>query len=252
MNDSQRNVAILAAFSVCLIAASAAFVHRQLNPPRETDDLETLLAVRSDPRNLAPIEAPKLEAPAQAILDRDLFGPLVEVPESEEPESEPEPMAYRGGGYDYPSPAPWALPPAAYGALPPAEPGAWSGTPLPPQPDLSSPPKPPTDFGGAAPKPEAKKPGMSLTVTGVGGSGADRRVLVEDTETGRSEWVRPGGRAFGYEVDYATDRGAVVSRQGRSYVLELGANKPAEKPAAAEAPSAPDEAAPAADAGKEM
>ncbi len=85
---------------------------------------------------------------------------------------------------------------------------------------------------------------MALSVTGVGGSGRDRRVLVEDTATGRSEWVRPGGRAFGYQVDYATDRGAVVSKQGRSYVLELGANKPRETGAKAEGTggSAPQEA----------
>jgi hypothetical protein len=86
--------------------------------------------------------------------------------------------------------------------------------------------------------PEAKSdPGPGVSITGVAGSGGAVKVLVENDRTGESRWVAPGGRAFGYSVDYVTPRGGVVSKDGRSQVLELGQNKKAEQPPPAAAKS---------------
>jgi len=240
---------MLAAFSACLVTVSGAYVWRQLNPAPQSD-VTQVLAPTTDPRYLPPIEAPKLDAPYQRIADRDLFKPLpaseaeAKKQQDQLKENEKRRAAARAGGGAgaYVGPE-WELPlPMAYGPVvgwgpPSATWGPATG---------AQPPRPPMASAGAPatstvmpPERPAGPAAAVVSVTGVAkGSDGRQRVLVTDNASGRSTWVEPGGRAFGYTVDYATERGGVLSKQDRTYVLGLGENVPAAKaPEKAPAPS---------------
>ncbi len=68
---------------------------------------------------------------------------------------------------------------------------------------------------------------IEVAITGVIVGGKTARVLVESNPLGQAQWVDVPGEAFGYRVRYATVRGAVLEKDGRTYVLVLGANKKA-------------------------
>lgn len=50
--------------------------------------------------------------------------------------------------------------------------------------------------------------------------------LLVSKSTGNSRWVKPGESAFGYTLEYATTRGAVLESGGQRYVLQLGEGRP--------------------------
>ncbi len=53
-------------------------------------------------------------------------------------------------------------------------------------------------------------------------SGDRVSALIVRMDTGARRWVDQGGSAFGYTLDYANLKGAVLEANGRYYVLELG------------------------------
>lgn len=230
MTETRRNVLVLVSFVVCLGTVSAYYAIRELRPESDRD-YGSVLGTRTDPRDLPPITPPKLENPYRQIADRNLFRPLAKEPEQPAAETAggsrgaSRPSAGSGGAW---------VPPDAGLFVPPAGPAPWTGEttqplatepPRPPSPRIEPPDTPAPEVGtGPAP--------ATVAITGVGGSGGDLRVLVEDNATGQSRWVKPGGTAFGYRVDYVTGHGGVVSKDGRSYVLGVGENKPPAKPPA--------------------
>lgn len=76
-------------------------------------------------------------------------------------------------------------------------------------------------FGGAMGTPKA----IDVAITGIVLGRKTVRALVESNSSGESEWVDVPGTAYGYSVRYVTLRGAVLEKDGRTYVLLLGANK---------------------------
>jgi len=240
VTDQRRNVLILVAFSACLVIVSGAYVWRQLSPTAEAD-VAQVLAPTTDPKYLPPIEAPKLDAPYRQIADRNLFRPLpaaeAEAKKQEERQKEAERQraaARAGGGGGAFEGTAWELPPPlAYGpaigwAPPPATWGPATGL-QPPQPPMRPAGEPGTSTMMPPERP-AGPPATTVSVSGVvTGSDGRKRVLVSDNASGRSTWVEPGGRAFGYTVDYATERGSVLTKRDRTYVLGLGENKPVAK-----------------------
>lgn len=66
---------------------------------------------------------------------------------------------------------------------------------------------------------------VAITAVIVGGKTA--RALVESNSLGQSQWTDVPGEAFGYRIRYATVKGAVLEKDGRTYVLILGANRKA-------------------------
>ncbi|MBD3175284.1 MAG: hypothetical protein GF320_08885 [Armatimonadia bacterium] len=105
-------------------------------------------------------------------------------------------------------PEPTPAPPHTPGPEPPGEP--------PSQPPTSAP---------ATPDVTVVEP-LQVYVAAVVGSGSRMRVLVVHRESGQRRWVAVGETAFGYRVDMATLKGAVLSKDGREYVVELGEGRP--------------------------
>jgi hypothetical protein len=255
VNDDKRNVLLLAAFSACLLTMCGILVVWQLRVPNQAEG-STVLGSDVSPGDLPPLDPPKLEGPYRAIADRNLFRNDAKLPQPTDAKASggARQNVYRdggggfaggGGGVEWIPPAPAGLwmPPSLSG---PAPSTAWS-------PPASGPPRPPMDSDPGAAPPGPRLPrspadsGPNVAITGIAGSGGAVRVLVENRATGETEWVAPGGKAFGYSVDYVTPQGGVVSKEGRSQVLGLGQNKKSESPPAASAKSgssAP-EAAPA-------
>lgn len=165
---------------------------------------------------------------------RNLFRPLqLEAPRGKEQAapaatSAPPPA---GGGWYPPYTVPY-IPPAYVGGFTPAPglPGAGGDGGQPGETDTAEPkPEPPQP-----PKPDAA--GIAVTALSTGPSGV--RVLVEDLETHRSQWVSSGGAAFGYTLERATAKGGLFSKGGRYYALGLGDGKSG-KPVPSATPPAP-------------
>lgn len=105
--------------------------------------------------------------------------------------------------------------------------------PTPPKPDVDARPPttpPPTGDGTLLPPAQVAPPptppaAIDVAITGVIVGGKTVRVLVESNSLTQSQWVDVPGEAFGYQVKYATVRGAVLEKGERTYVLVLGANK---------------------------
>ncbi len=66
---------------------------------------------------------------------------------------------------------------------------------------------------------------IDVAITGIVLGRKTTRALVESNASGESEWVDVPGDAYGYTVRYVTLKGAVLEKDGRTYVLLLGANK---------------------------
>jgi hypothetical protein len=251
MKSDRWNVYLLAIFTACLVCTAGIVTYMQLRPADDDNALDELLIGQISPEDQPPISAPGLEAPDEGIVSRDLFAPVIREPKVTEANQEGvrgqtatmEPLdnswippmvggfpAVPGGvtGWTSPQPAP-QIP--TYGPSAPA-------TLPPPVPMAASSPAPPERTRAVEPR---------IAVTGVTSSGGSTRVLVEDVNTGKRSWVAPGDSAYGFRVDYATGRGAVVSREGKSQVLRVGENKPTgaaeTKPAGSSQPASP--AAPA-------
>lgn len=69
---------------------------------------------------------------------------------------------------------------------------------------------------------------IDVYVAAIVGSGNELRLLVVHPESKQRRWVAVGETVFGYRVDLATLRGAILSRDGRQYALELGKGRPTE------------------------
>jgi hypothetical protein len=94
----------------------------------------------------------------------------------------------------------------------------------------SNPPPTPGGGGESGPPNQVAPPptpaaAIDVAITGVIVGGKAIRVLVESNSLSQSQWVDVPGEAFGYQVKYATVRGAVLEKDKRTYVLVLGANK---------------------------
>jgi len=68
---------------------------------------------------------------------------------------------------------------------------------------------------------EAQACGISIAAVVRGHDGL--RVLVQDGTSGDALWASVGDTVFGYEVELITSRGALVRKDDRNYVLQLGA-----------------------------
>lgn len=250
MSDHQRNLYILIGSVVCVALGVVTYLWVSLSRPPARDE-GGVLGASLHPLDMPPIQAPKLERRYQGIVERNFFKPLEgEVPVEPETESAPPPEEPRQAARPSRS-----SPSVVYGA--PAFPDLYAPMPgisfygpsagLPSvdwQEPLTSPPQPPAPMDPSSPtagqpqKGPTGPPAADVAVTAVVRGGDGRaRVLVEDNATGESKWVEPGGRAFGYRVDYATEKGSVLTRDGRQYVLGVGENKPAAAPKADVAPT---------------
>lgn len=174
------------------------------------------------------VEFPVVRAP------RNLFRPLqLEAPRSKEPTAAaPPPTNAPVSGAWYP---PYTMPyiPPAYGS------GFVPASGLPRSDGGEAPPGEPAKAASAPeraqpPQPDAAQ--IAVTALSTGPSGV--RVLVEDLETHRSQWVSSGGTAFGYTLERATTKGGLFSKGGRYYAVGLGDGKSG-KPVPSAAPPAP-------------
>lgn len=66
---------------------------------------------------------------------------------------------------------------------------------------------------------------IDVAITGVVLGGKTARALVWSNPEETSKWIDVPGEAFGYQVRYVTIKGAILEKEGRMYVLLLGANK---------------------------
>jgi len=175
---------------------------------------------------------------------RNLFRPLqLEAPRTKEQAAPATTSANpsAGGGWYPPYTVPY-IPPAYVGGFTPASglPGAGGAGGQPGEPSKAEPkPEPPQP-----PKPDAA--GIAVTALSTGASGT--RALVEDLATRRSQWVSPGGAAFGYTLERATAKGGLFSKGGRYYALGLGDGKSGKPVPSASAPEPPTGGSPTAGA----
>jgi hypothetical protein len=75
--------------------------------------------------------------------------------------------------------------------------------------------------GGGGPGPQAQGEAR-IYIAALVGEGDSIRALVVQKESGDTRWIGAGESAFGYTLEYATMKGAVVGRNGQHYVLPLG------------------------------
>lgn len=247
MSESRRNAWILAAFSALLIGATVWATGSQLRSGgAEEAAIEALMADRIAPENQSPLSAQRLEGPEEGIVDRDLFRPILKPARPED-----DPRDARANAATDNAAALW-LPPIGGGVMVnPFGAAPQTGAPAPSAPPSVSPSYPPPPAAWSPPpqmpEPRTEAPAQPkaprLAVTGVTGSGASARVLIEDLDSGKRSWVRPGESAFGARVEGATGRGAVLSRDGKVEVLRIGENKDAPPAVAPAQPagSAPNE-----------
>lgn len=66
---------------------------------------------------------------------------------------------------------------------------------------------------------------IDIAITGVVLGGKTARALVYNNAAEEGKWIDVPGEAYGYQIEYVTMKGAVVSKEGRTYVLLLGANR---------------------------
>lgn len=66
---------------------------------------------------------------------------------------------------------------------------------------------------------------IDVAVTGIVLGAKTAKALVFSNEEDEGRWIDVPGEAFGYQVQYITMKGAVLEKDGRTYVLLLGANK---------------------------
>lgn len=66
---------------------------------------------------------------------------------------------------------------------------------------------------------------IDIAITGVVLGGKTVRALVYNNAAEEGKWIDVPGEAYGYQIEYVTMKGAVVSKEGRTYVLLLGANR---------------------------
>ena len=251
MDEYRRNLYILGSFVACMVVAVGVYLWSQLSAPPDQPE-SGILSSSLHPLDMPPIQPPKLERRYQGIVERDFFKPLEgEIPmesEPESPEAEEQAVATAAGRSgssvvygpasfpDLYAPIPGV---PSYGPSATFPPLDWSSpSMMPPEPPAPMEPAPGAEL--EQPARPAGPPAATVAVTAVVRGGDGRaRVLVEDNATGETKWVEPGARAFGYKVDYATEKGGVLSREGRQYVVGVGENKPT---APAAEPTPPDEA----------
>jgi hypothetical protein len=143
----------------------------------------------------------------QIISRRNLFRPLVE---RKKPRVQRSIQRY--------------LPPANFGRLEPLQPLV---RPMPVQPLQPSPtrPQPPSSPTGG------------VTVVGTVNVNGVMHGVVEDTARGESRFIRVGETAFGFRLAQIDDERAVLERDGKTHILNLGAHKedkPMRPPAASQ------------------
>ncbi len=245
MSGQRLNVLLLGVFSACLIGAAGLATYIQLQPDNEPT-VEEIVAAELNPDDLPPISGVGLEAPAQSIVDRDLFAPVRRDQRVVTPEPGSQRTVVAGaedlsGTWMPPMVGGFAAPPAGTAGWGPAptQPAASPPAPMAPSGPVSFPPPAPTRLEAPPVSEAPARPEPRIAITGVTSAGGTTRVLVEDVNTGKRSWVAPGDSAYGFRVDYATGRGAVVSRDGHSEVLRVGENKGAGAAEAAPKPSAP-------------
>lgn len=192
-------------------------------------------------------EAALAEAPARPQSDtgttgfpvvrapRNLFQPLrLQAPRSKEQAavSAPPTSPPVSGGWYPPYTMPY-IPPAYGGGFVPA-----SGLP-----GSSGAQAPPGEPSPAGPEPEGPRPpqpdAAEIAVTAVSTGASGPRVLVENLQTHRSQWVSSGGTAFGYTLERATGKGGLFRKGGRYYALGLGDGKSGNPVPSASQPTAP-------------
>jgi hypothetical protein len=229
MRSDRWNVYLLAIFTACLVCAAGMVTYMQLRPADDENAMDELLIGQISPENQPPISAPALEAPDDAIVGRDLFAPVIRQPKVTEATQE----AARGQATTMePLGNSWIPPMVGGFPVPPGGVTGWTAPQPAPQIPAFGPSAPvtlPPPAPMAAPPARTEQPAPvepRISITGVTSSGGSTRVLVEDVNTGKRSWVAPGDSAYGYRVDYATGRGAVVSREGKTQVLRVGENKP--------------------------
>ncbi len=66
---------------------------------------------------------------------------------------------------------------------------------------------------------------IDVAITGIVLGRNTARALVFNNAEEEGKWIDVPGEAYGYQVEYVTMKGAVVSKDGRTYVLLLGANR---------------------------
>ncbi len=76
--------------------------------------------------------------------------------------------------------------------------------------------------GGGGPSAGGTPGEARVYIAALVGEGDSIRALVVQKESGDTRWVNSGESAFGYTLEYATMKGAVVERNGQRYVLPLG------------------------------
>jgi hypothetical protein len=75
-------------------------------------------------------------------------------------------------------------------------------------------------------------------IAGIAGRGDQLRALVVQKTGGGTRWVSPGESAFGYTLESATARKAVLTKGGARFELELGQGAPAGEAPPAAGPTA--------------
>jgi len=205
MNLTPRDTGIvLGAFTFCVIVAAGGYIVVKTRPPVESS---AVASVPSD--DDASAEARRIldeEALVYSISESGIFNPLVAEATG----------GLEGGGF-----TPIAVTttrvvdvtPATRGGGQDGGPAAGGG---PGYAEMS---------GGGMGGPMGVPKAIDVAITGIVLGRKTVRALVEENSSGESEWVDVPGAAYGYRVRYVTLRGAVLEKDGRTYVLLLGANK---------------------------
>jgi len=189
--------AVLALVSLAVLAAVSA-----CQAPDELADRSPRLAAEPEgqatERKVLPVLPP--ERDLEGIMARGLFDPLVT----------PGGTARAVVSSEAPTDSVPFGPPPVIPAMPPGPAAAGSN-----------------DAGQAAGEGEGALGDIAactIGVTGVVHDDAGFRLLIRHNPDGRTQWIGIGEQAFGYTIEFVTLRGAVVSKDGRYYVLPIGAN----------------------------
>lgn len=217
MKLNRRDTTILVVFMAVVVVGCGAMIWLKTKPPTVTD---TKPIVRSRESDIEYANRIYDESRIYAITGSGIFTPLVT-----------EPTAPAGG--------------EAFAGIPVETRSVIEVTPE-PQSESSPEAAPMPSMGPEMmPAPVGVPAAIDVAVTGVVIGGKTMRALIYDNRSGTSQWTDVPGKAFNYDVRYVTLRGAVLEKDGRTYVLLLGANKKATKrsdyavPGAAPAPAMP-------------
>jgi len=203
---SRHLTLVAAAAMVLLIFSSCAKKETSLAARRAAATARNAQLLESEAPTTVAAASPRPELVSErdvgTIVGRGLFSPLVR----------PESLSARGN-------AEWVQPDME--GIPVTFLDQGPGTPTPTQPGGPDGPQGPGDTG----RPRlGEASSCQLAITGVVSDINGYRLLVRHIPSGQSRWVDVGEEAFGYKIEAITLRGALVSKEGRYYVLPLGQN----------------------------